>query len=309
MDERLNDDNAPEDVEPPVEPGETMDEDVPTGLEPPEYPEMPLDEAPVEIEPPLDDGLPADEPLIEPEMESSAEPSFGAEPLTSYEQVDYGDEFPPLDDGTPTVDLAQDAEEPPTSLEQIDYGDELPPFDDEMPLEDEGPELDIPLAGVESEDYVEPAAVEPPAFAEPPPDAGVPDYATARLVDEGPSGSELYQAFVPRRMRRDRLAGMSYPSAIELVGKWRKRGDPPELGELEMSDEEIAAAIQDYARGVDTEEERTNWLLGQILEEQFRQTRHIRGVKTVLILLIAAMALAAIASCVLTFVQLPGLMP
>ncbi len=247
----------------------------------------------------------------EVEPQDYAEPA-DAEPPASLEQIDYGDELP-IEAGAPAVDLGQaemepweyaeatDAE-PPASLEQIDDGDELL-------MEAEAPGVAPTPAEVEPQDYAEPDSLEPPAYAEPPPDTEIPDYATALLVDEGPGGAVLYQAFVPRRMRRDRLAAMSYPSAIEMVSKRRKKGDPAELGELDMGDEEIAAAIQDYARGVDTEEERANWLLGQILEEQHRQTGHLRGVKTVLILLIAAMALAAIASCVLMFVQLPNLVP
>ncbi len=311
MDERPSDAGTPDHAEPPVEYEELMgDDDAPAGVEPPDYVEPPLDEPPIDLEPPEDAGLLFDEPLVDLEPSDYDEYFSGVEPPASFEQFDYGDELP-MEAGAPTVDLAQaevepqdtaepaDAE-PPASLEQIDYGDELP-------MEAEAPTVDPAPAEVEPQDYAEPASVEPPAYAEPPPDAEIPDYTTALLVDEGPSGAVLYQAFVPRRMRRDRLAAMSYPSAIEMVSRRRKKGDPAELGELDMGDEEIAAAIQDYARGIDTEEDRANWLLGQILEEQQRQTRHLRGVKTVLILLIAALALAAIASCVLMFVQLPNL--
>jgi hypothetical protein len=233
---------------------------------------------------------------------------------------------PPFDDEEPVV------AEAPDYFQVEDYAE--PPPDDEVPAGDTPDYVEAPLADVaevsaeepdyfEATDYVEPvvdadlvmaeeeppAQVEPPGYVEPAVDVEEPDFVEAPLVDKEPSGAELYQAFVPRRMRRDRLAAMSYPKAIELVSRWRKKGDPPELGDLDMSDEEIAAAIQDYARAIDTKEDRSNWLLGQILEEQQRQTRHLRGVKTVLILLIAAIALAAITSCVLTFVQFPNLMP
>ena len=299
MDERPSDTDVPEYAEPPIEPEATVGDDALAGVQPPDYAEptldelpvdleqpddtrLPLDEPPVDLEPPDDAGLPLDEPLVDLEPSDYVEYSFGAEPPASLEQIDYGDL--PVEAGAPTVDLAQ-AE---TEL-----------LDDTEPLGEDA------MAAVDGE----PAGVKPLAYAEPPPDAEVPDYATAMLIDEGPGGAALYEAFVPQRMRRDRVAAMTYPSAIEMVNRWRKKGDPAELGDLDMSDEEIAADIQDYARGIDTQEERANWLLGQILEEQQRQTRHLRGVKTVLILLIAALALAAIASCVLTFVQLPNLVP
>jgi hypothetical protein len=124
-----------------------------------------------------------------------------------------------------------------------------------------------------------------------------------------PTSEELYQAFVPRRMGRDRVAKMNYASAIQMISRARRRGDPRELEGLTLTDEEIAAAIQDYARGIDGEVDRQNWLLAQILDEQRRQSRSLRAMNTVLILLIAFLLLAIISSCVLVFVQFPNLIP
>jgi hypothetical protein len=110
-------------------------------------------------------------------------------------------------------------------------------------------------------------------------------------------------------MGRDRVAKMNYASAIQMVSRVRRKGDPGGLEGLTLTDEEIAAAIQDYARGIDGEVDRQNWLLAQILDEQRRQSRSLRAMNTVLILLIAFLLLAIISSCVLVFVQFPNLIP
>jgi hypothetical protein len=110
-------------------------------------------------------------------------------------------------------------------------------------------------------------------------------------------------------MGRDRVAKMNYASAIQMVSRARRKGDPREVDGLTLTDEEIAAAIQDYARGIDGEADRQNWLLSQILDEQRRQSRSLRAMNTVLILLIAFLLLAIVSSCVLVFVQFPNLIP
>jgi hypothetical protein len=122
-----------------------------------------------------------------------------------------------------------------------------------------------------------------------------------------PSRAELYRAFVPATMSRDRVAALSYDAAVRLVGRGRRRAHPEELRDLDMTDEEIAGIVQDYARNIETSEDRQNWLLAQILEEQQRQSRYLRGVRTFLLVLTVVLLLAIVTSCSLIFLQVPNL--
>lgn len=122
-----------------------------------------------------------------------------------------------------------------------------------------------------------------------------------------PSSAELYQAFVPPNMSRDRVAALSYDAATRLVGRGRRRASPEELRDLHMTDEEIAGIIQDYARNIETTDDRQNWLLAQILGEQQQQSRYLRGVRTFLLVLAVLVLLAIVTSCGLLFLQVPNL--
>ena len=149
-----------------------------------------------------------------------------------------------------------------------------------------------------------PVDEEPPPIAPPPP---IDEEQMPVAPPPAPSRAELYRAFVPATMSRDRLAALSYDAVVRLVGRGRRRAHPEELRDLDLTDEEIAGLIQDYARNIETSEDRQNWLLAQILEEQQRQSRYLRGVRTFLLVLTVVLLLAIITSCGLIFLQVPNL--
>ncbi|MGD9049934.1 MAG: hypothetical protein PVF77_17915 [Anaerolineae bacterium] len=128
-------------------------------------------------------------------------------------------------------------------------------------------------------------------------------------MDELPSNAELYEAFVPSNMARTRVAAMSFEGVVRMVSRTRAKVEPEEYSHLPLADEEIAGIIQDYARSIESDVDRQNWLLGEILEEQRRHSGYLRGVSTILIILVVFFLVTIISSCVLLFVQLPNILP